>query len=428
MKDIINQLIKHKKVLILGFGREGKSSFHYFKKLATYSQLDIADVLDTRPDISIEHNYIGGSSYLDCLEDYDIVIKSPGIVLPKHANEYSCMIRSQTDLFLQAYRLQCIGITGTKGKSTTSTLLYHILKQAGVDCLLAGNIGIPVFDIEDSIKENTCIILELSCHQLEYTKFAPSTSILLNIYEDHLDHYGCFSKYERAKQNIYLYQQKGDLLYCSEQAKPREGTCPSQVIEVTDSILPFHRLKDLADVKLRGLHNKLNCAFVYHICQRYHISDSDFVSYLCSYEPLPHRLQFVGTVDHIDYYDDSISTTVESAIQAVESIENASILLLGGMDRGIDYSELIEYLKSSKLDYVLFMYESGLKMYECIKNFESSTSSYLYFANLHESIAWVKQHAGKGTACILSPASASYTDFKNFEERGRVFQSLVIEI
>ena len=427
MKETIRNLVKDKKVLILGYGREGQSSFRMVSSVGGYACLDIADANAVSSDLTSSHKVITGASYLDCLNDYDVVFKSPGIVLPMDISNYSCRITCQADLFLEVYGAQTIGITGTKGKSTTSSLLYHILKECGKDVLFGGNIGIPIFDITDQIHPRTIIVFELSCHQLEYAKFAPSKAILLNLYEDHLDHYGTVEKYWNAKKNIYRNQGYCDFLFCNPDFLPATGECKATVIKVKSQDLPFNSFEEIPGVTLRGTHNLFNTAFVYDVCRRYDISDEDFKAALATFKTLAHRLQYLGKLDEIDYYDDSISTTVESAISAVRAIPNAGTLLLGGMDRGIDYDPLVEFLPTTRLEHIILMYDSGKVILEKLKT--TASTSFMekvhYIQDLKDACAFAKANASKGTAVILSPASASYGVFKNFEQRGDFFKEYV---
>ena len=427
MKETIRNLVKDKKVLILGFGREGQSSFRLVSSVGGYSCLDIADANAVSSDLTAMHNVITGASYLDCLNDYDVVFKSPGIVLPKDIVEYNCNITCQADLFLQVYGAQTIGITGTKGKSTTSSLLYHILKECGQDVLFGGNIGLPIFDITDQIHPRTIIVFELSCHQLEYAKNAPSKAILLNLYEDHLDHYGTVEKYWNAKKNIYRNQSFSDTLFCNPDFLPATGDCKATVVKVKVGDLPFASFDEIAGATLRGSHNLFNTAFVYDVCKRYNISDQDFMKALASFKTLAHRLQFIGKKDDVDYYDDSISTTVESAINAIKAIPNAGTILLGGMDRGIDYDPLVEFLQTRSLEHIILMYDSGKVILEklqaaCNDEFMSHVH---YIEELKDACTFVKDNASSGTAVILSPAAASYGHFKNFEQRGDFFKEQI---
>ncbi len=427
MKETIRNLVKDKKVLILGFGREGQSSFRMVLSVGGYECLDIADANAVSSDLTATHNVITGAAYLDCLNDYDVVFKSPGIVLPKDISEYTCHITCQADLFLQVFGAQTIGITGTKGKSTTSSLLYHILKCCGKDVLFGGNIGLPIFDITEQIHPRTIVIFELSCHQLEYASYAPAKAILLNLYEDHLDHYGTVEKYWAAKQNIYRNQDYNDYLFCNPECLPAPGECKAAVVRVKTGDLPFASFEDIPGVTLRGTHNLFNAAFVYDVCKRYDISDEDFIEALKSFKTLAHRLEFIGQKDGIDYYDDSISTTVESAISAIKAIPNAGTILLGGMDRGIDYEPLVEFLPTTRLEHIILMYDSGKVILEKLQ--ATAQPEFMekvhYIEELADACTFAKTNATKGTAVILSPASASYGVFKNFEQRGDFFKEQI---
>lgn len=428
MKNTLKELVKNKRVLILGFGREGRSSFRHINEVGGYSSLDIADANPISFDDASGHNVISGPDYLDCLNDYDLVFKSPGIVLPLDIKDYTCTITCQTDLFMQVYGKQTIGITGTKGKSTTSSLLYHVLKECGKSVLFGGNIGLPILDITDEIAKDTLVVFELSCHQLEYAHYSSHRAIFLNLYEDHLDHYGTVEKYWHAKQNLYRMQKEGDLLYCNPDFLPKDD-CFSSIREVYSTDLPFDSFTDIPGCMLRGRHNLYNTAFVYDLCKDLGIADSDFMSALATFKTLPHRLEFIGSKEGVDYYDDSISTTVESAISAIKAIENAGIILLGGMDRGIDYDPLADFLITTDLSHIILMYDSGLVLKD--KLTERADQAFMkrvvYIRDLQDACTFAMENAKKGSAVILSPAAASYGVFKNFEERGDKFKSYIFE-
>ncbi|MCR4695176.1 MAG: UDP-N-acetylmuramoyl-L-alanine--D-glutamate ligase [Pseudobutyrivibrio sp.] len=427
MKATIKNLVINKKVLILGFGREGQSSFRLVDEVGGYACLDIADAKEITGDLAMGHHLICGPNYLDVLNEYDVVFKSPGIVLPCPINEYSCLITCQADLFLQVYGKQTIGITGTKGKSTTSSLLYHILQTSGKPAIFGGNIGIPILDLCDQIKEDTLVVFELSCHQLEYAHYSPKYAIFLNLYEDHLDHYGSVEKYWWAKQNLYRNQKKQDKLYCNPDFLPREGDCQADITEVSITDLPFTSFDELDGAKLRGSHNLLNAAFVYDVCQNFGISDQDFIKGICTFKTLAHRLEFIGNKNGVDYYDDSISTTVESAISAIKAISNTGTIILGGMDRGIDYNPLIDYLLTTNLDNICLMYDSGKLLYDKLqkKADKAFMARVTYIPDLAGVCSFVLANAKEGSAVLLSPAAASYGPFKNFEQRGDFFKEQI---
>lgn len=431
MKKVLKQIITNKNILILGFGREGKSTLREVLALGGFLSVAISDAKDIPSEIKAEIpenvSYITGPGYLDCLDEFDVVFKSPGVVLKKPAAEYKALITAQMDIFIEAYRDNIIGITGTKGKSTTSSLIAHILKENGKNVLFAGNIGIPVFDICEQVEDDSVIVLEMSCHQLEFIKVSPRISVLLNIYEDHLDHYGTREKYAEAKKNIYRWQKKEDFLFTTAATLEECKDTPGRVIIIDKSMAPFTDLAETGSL-LKGNHNILNAAFAYNVVKEFGIDGAGFMKAFPSFVGLPHRLQFIGSKDGIDYYDDSISTTVKSAISAVESIENAGTVLLGGMERNLEYDELIDYLLTSKLQRIVFMYSSGKRMYEMYREkFEEypAAPEFCFEENLEEAVKNAMAYAKEGSAVILSPAAASYDHFKNFEERGDIYKNLI---
>ena len=179
MIERIDPWVHGKRVLLLGFGREGQSTYQVLRQLGTCACIDIADQKPSAKQLAEESRWITGPGYQSRMDDYDVVFKSPGIVLERPIGEYRCTILSQAELFFTLFRDQIIGITGTKGKSTTTSLLYHVLKSAGQDCVVMGNIGIPAFDHLEEIRPDTKIVFELSCHQLEYMSVSPHIGVLI---------------------------------------------------------------------------------------------------------------------------------------------------------------------------------------------------------------------------------------------------------
>lgn len=391
----ISEQLNNKKILIWGYGNEGRSMERFIK---THTRVKEYTVFEGKPD-EIDVNA------------YDKIIKSPGIV----TEYFSDKITSMTELFLGEFRTQVIGITGTKGKSTVSALLYYVLSKCSErKVLLVGNIGYPCLDYYDQIDADTIVVFEMSCHQLEYLKYSPHIAILLNLYPEHLDHYGTFEKYAAAKKNIMKWQNEEDYLFINESLDPED--CRAQVTFVPEQVTePF-------TLQLSGAHNQYNAQVVYLICTRIFGCDPDAVRKAMSeFHNLPHRMEFAGRYGGIEYYDDSISTIPEAAIAAVTSIPHAKTLLIGGMDRGISYDILIEFIRSHReFNYVL-MYASGKRIYDVV----SSEPTCCYCDNLEEAVKKAKTITAAGEACILSPAAASYGYFKNFEHRGEVFQELV---
>lgn len=461
MIDFLKTYVKDKRVAVLGFGREGKSTL---KQLLIAKGFEKVTILDKNPiaaedikNICGEADFplsqieiITGGEYQKSLDDYQVVIKSPGIVLEKDISLYKTNITSQTELFFEKYRKQIIGITGTKGKSTTTTLIYHILDNAGYKSVLAGNIGIPAFDIADKVEKDTVIVFEMSSHMLEYMKVSPHIGVFLNIHEEHLDHYGTMEKYVAAKKNIYKNQKKEDICFVNAQL---EATGISKIVPIysvnseaeggisdKDAIVNAHNKAiyiennkkytysiPVGDISLIGEHNYYDISVAFGVLTHIGVKKEEFDKGLRCYKALPHRLELVGVINGIKYYDDSISTICDTTINALNSIKDADTVLIGGMDRGIDYTELIDYLSTGGVSHIILMYETGERIYKEIlekgdfKGFERV----IKVKDLAQAVKTATEVTGVGKSCVLSPAAASYGYFKNFEERGEKFFELV---
>lgn len=392
MSTIIDKLTD-KRILIFGYGREGKSTENYIKAHVNYRSLDIFE---------------GDKKDID-ESKYDLIIKSPGIVMLEENPKYT----SQTELFLNEFSFRTVGVTGTKGKSTTSSMLAHTLNTCGKNAILLGNIGKPCFDMIDEISDDTIIVFELSCHQLLHIEKAPHISVFLNLFEEHLDYYGSMDKYFAAKANIISHQNGEDVAYLGENVP--EISSLSRKHAICEAKQDF-------ELAIPGKHNELNAEFVYRIAVDEFGCEPDMVLQgLKTFKGLPHRLEFFDCVRGIRFYDDSISTIPEAAISAVESIEKVGTVILGGMDRGIDYDILVDYIKKTPEVSFIMAYATGERIYE--ETFQCSNVS-----RVEDLAAAVKEAFGiteEGMAVVLSPAAPSYGYFKNFEDRGECFKSLV---
>ena len=384
-----------KRILIWGFGREGQSSKRFFERLCKPASVDVFE---------------GKRDEID--EDkYDFIVKSPGIVMEEDHPKYT----SQTEIFLKAHRDKVIGITGTKGKSTTSSMMYHTLSKClDKKVLLLGNIGSPCLDYYDEVDEDTVVVFEMSCHQLCHTKVSPHVAVFLNLYEEHLDYYKTIDKYFEAKANITKYQDEQDYFFVGENV-------PEIATKAHTEMLLWENVPDY-DLKVLGYHNNYNANCVHRIATYiYGASDAAVTEALKSFDGLSHRLEYAGNVCGIDYYDDSISTIPNATIQALNAVANAATVLIGGMDRGICYDNLIDFINENTYYNYIFSYDSGKRIYDSVNH----TPNCYYRDTLKEAVLLAKEITPQGKACILSPASASYGYFKNFEERGDVFKELV---
>ncbi len=432
MLNKLNDFFKGRRVLVLGLGREGRSTLDILKKIDCH--IGIADRNLTVTNEISEYELYGGENYLDCLDKFDIIMKSPGIaLLDKVSPEVKAKITSQTDLLLRFCENKIVGITGTKGKSTTSSLTCHILKSCGLDAVLIGNIGIPPLEKISEFNSNTIIVCEMSCHQLEYVKASPDISVLLNVFEEHLDHYVDFAAYQAAKENIYRYAKPEDILIINKELV-KSGISPKIITaSLTDKadIYPDEKILhingsgyDISGIKtsLLGRHNLYNIGIAACIGELFGCKKADILKAVESFNGLPHRLESVGYVNGAQYINDSISTCPSTAIAAVKAFDKTDTLIIGGMDRGIDYSELVSFINSSDIENIILLPDSGYRIYpelDCTKR------NIVKAADLAEAVATAKKVTK--IRCILSPAAASYGFYKNFEERGEHFRKLVNE-
>ncbi len=433
------KIIENKKILILGFGREGRSTYRLIRRLFPLKKLGIADMDNSvvrdemiRNDKTVKLHL--GENHQKTLDDYDLIFKSPGVKLGNKENS-SKKITSQTAVFLEYYRDRTIGVTGTKGKSTTVSLIQHFLQQAGRKTVLLGNIGLPAFDAIGEIDFDTVIIFEMSAHQLEDIKVSPHVSVLLKVYPEHLDHFISFDLYRQAKANIYRYQIPGDVLLVEENEKTGETTADKKLFGKSGNAnariirdgLMFKNEKFLIDtekIPLKGEHNLLNIMAAMMAADEYGVDYRKAFSALKTFKGLPHRLEYAGNYGGIDFYNDSISTVPQSTMAAVKTIPGIDTLLLGGYDRGLDYRELVEFLKITDIRNFIFLGKAGEEMERLFRKPPATRKSLFRCANLPEAFEIIAKHTKKGKACLLSPAAASYDQFHNFEHRGDAFKEL----
>lgn len=444
MKNIIS-FIENKKTVIWGMGREGISTFNYIRSIYPEMHLTLADSkqIDMTPYPCCDF-WDTEKQGID-FDGFDYIFKSPGIPV-FHPEKIIDRLTSQTEVFLTAFGGNTFGITGTKGKSTTSSLLYHLLKKHDDNTVFVGNIGIPCFDYIDRIDENTSVVFEMSCHQLEFVRHSPHVGVVLNLYEEHLDHYVTMENYIKAKSHVFSFQQENDtvILNCSDldtlSVYPRKGrlitacdglgkSVPADISVSGNTVtVPGGSVEIVPeDTWLVGKHNLYNIGIDYFICREFFdISNEEFKASLASFRPLAHRLERVGTFGGVTYYDDSISTICRSAINAVKSLGNVGTIILGGMDRGIDYNDLADFLTTADIDNIVLVGQTTGRMEALFREYgiDSRISIYpcYYF---DKGVEKAMEITAKGKICLLSPAASSYDMFKNFEVRGEEFQRLV---
>lgn len=422
-------LLSSRRILIAGYGREGRSSHDFLRRCVPSAVADVA-CNDDEIFASLERARNSG-------QPYQLIIKSPGISTMKFEGRCDLdTITSQTDLFLQVYGDKTVAVTGTKGKSTTATLIHHVLQDSlpGRKVILAGNMGIPLLDIVDDIDEDTVIVAELSCHQLENIRRAPHVGVVLNLYQEHLDHYHDYLGYQMAKMQMMLRQQPEDVcFYCTDSDDLRQlvakiaPQCRSSLRPYSLADAQKSNIASILPPTLPGSHNASNVCVAELVSAVCGVSHEQFAASLATFHGLPHRLELVGTYDGITFYNDSISTIPEAAIAAVEALQQVDTLILGGFDRGIDYSPLISYLAApdslgAAIRNLVFVGQAGRRI---LSEGHIAGRNILVEDDYARIVPWCFAHTQQGRICLLSPAAASYDAFKNFEHRGQTYKELI---
>ncbi|MFA7252884.1 MAG: Mur ligase family protein [Candidatus Paceibacterota bacterium] len=373
-----------KSVCLLGYGREGKITQKYLKQ--NYPKLKIG-ILDQELD----------KDYLNKQDEYDLAIKTPGITKSKVTIPYT----TATNIFFSKTRNLIIGVTGSKGKSTTASLIYHILKTAGKKVRLLGNIGNPMLEVLfEKIDPTEIFVIELSSYMLEDIEYSPNIALLLNLFPEHMDYHGGIENYYKAKRNIFKFQKTGD-------------------IALTGPFTEKITIKK-KDIPLLGAHNFKNIQAAVKVARLFKISNSVINGAIKSFKPLPHRLQFIGSFKGIKFYDDAISTTPESTIMAIKTLKNIGTIFLGGEDRGYDFKNLEKILRLYKIKNIVLFPDTGKRILKSRKGFNILETS-----DMKEAVAFAFQNTTPGKICLLSTASPSYSIWKNFEEKGDLFQKWV---
>ncbi|MDO8739967.1 MAG: UDP-N-acetylmuramoyl-L-alanine--D-glutamate ligase [Candidatus Woesearchaeota archaeon] len=394
-----------KNVLILGYGREGKITEKYIKKNYPNLKIGVAD-------IKLDKNYLKKQ------KDYDMAIKSPGI--PKSFVKIN--YTTATNIFFSEIKElgnKTIGITGSKGKSTTARLIYFILKESGKNVRILGNIGEPMLKVFlEPIKKDQIFVLELSSYQLDDINFSPNIAVVTNLFKEHMDYHLGAENYYLAKQNIINFQSKNDIFVYN----PKYKKLVSWAKESYSKTIPFVRnipLENL-NIPLIGEHNKENIRAAITVAKIFKVPDSVIKRAIENFSGLPHRLEFVGEFAGIKFYDDGSSTNPESAISAIKSLKNIDTIFLGGQDRGYDFSQLEKTIKKYKIRNIVLFPDSGNKILKSQRNL-----NVLHTSKMEEAVKFAYKNTKKGSICLLSGGSPSYSLWKDFEDKGNQFKLMV---
>lgn len=431
------------KIAIAGYGVEGASNYKYWRKMPM-ADITIVDEHEIAAELLPEGvKTMFGPGVFGQLDRFDMVMRSAGIA-PHKFNGNEKIWSATNEFFLQcldpdavAPKVDIIGVTGSKGKGTTSSLIASILEAAGRKVWLVGNIGVAALDVLDQIKEGDIVVYELSSFQLWDITRSPQTAVVLFIEQDHLDVHKDMAEYVAAKGNIARFQTSDDILiFNSENQYSRaiaDGSVAQKVAypsEFTTHVRDGYfyngeqKLCSIEAVQLPGEHNISNAIAAIDAVWKYTQDAAVIETGLRAFKGLPHRLAFVGEVRGVKYYDDSIATTPTSAIAGLRAFDTPKVIILGGSSKGSDFSELAAELTRHNVqalvigdeapNIVAAMNAAGFVHYEVIEQ-----------ATAEKFTKRAAELASPGSVVILSPAAASFGLFKNYADRGEQFIAAV---
>jgi len=454
---------KDKKIAILGFGIEGQSVADYLiGKTDNLVVLDEKNRSDFDTEVLKSYESRGIDFQFGKIEDlkgFDIVFRSPGFnpasKLITRAKDNGVEISSATKLFFDLCPCPIIGVTGTKGKGTTSTLIYKMLLEEGRDAYLGGNIGESPLSFLESLDSSSKVVLELSSFQLIDMEKSPHIAVMLMTTSEHLDYHKDVHEYVEAKRNIFKFQNENDFAIINQDYRAsnesdivteakiykvsRENKVFSEGCFIQDDkiILKYQKsntknqilekeIITISEIKLPGKHNLENVCAAVMAATLEGVKLDSIQIVLKSFKGLEHRIEEVATINGVKYYDDSFSTTPETAIAAIEAFDEPKILILGGSSKNSDFSELGKIIsESNSINAIIGIGLEWKRIKERIKKQESRIKMIEGCKNMHEIVQKAHEIAESGDVVLLSPACASFDMFENYKERGNKFKEEV---
>lgn len=414
--------VRGKKILIAGFGIEGKSTLSYLEKNFSDLEIALADKnKEAVEDYSDKYTIYSGEEYLNNADEFDTVIRTPGIPLELFKSAKN--ITSHTNIFFANCTGTVVAITGTKGKSTTSMLIYKLLEEKLRDVRLSGNIGSPALDALEGSSEDTVFVYEISSFQLEDIHYSPHIAVVLAITEDHIDRHGTPKDYISAKQNIVNFQTKDDFVFCN--------AVDDNAVQIANASkgtkIPVHPIKVNYQTSLIGEGNEINIAMAIAVSKHFGVSEESIKNTISNFKPLAHRIENIGTFKEITFYDDSIATNPSASINGIKAIDNLETVIIGGANKGFDFDNYIKEVSKLNIKNIILMPDTGIEMKESFEKF-AKKSKVLVGNTMEEAVKLAYGHTASGKAVLLSPAATSFNMFKDYKERGEVFKKFVEEL
>ena len=455
-----NTYLKNRKVAVIGLGVSNIPLLDYLynlsSKVTVFDDRNIEqipkDIMDKITKYTFEFSF--GENSLLKLVGFDIIFRSPSCMPTKPEliaeAQRGAIITTEVEMLLEMAPCKTIGVTGSDGKTTTTSLIYEIVKKAGYKTYLGGNIGYPIFTKLAKMQEDDVIVLELSSFQLMNMTVSPDISVITNISPNHLNIHSSYEEYIEAKKNIFKNQNEngilvlnydneitreckkeanGKVIYFSSKEKLDNGIIvDNDVIKECEDRLRKH-IVNSRDIHLRGIHNYENISAAI-AATKFFIDIDTIISAIKDFKGVAHRIEFIRELDGVKWYNDSIGTSPTRTMAGLHSFEEDIILIAGGYDKHLDYEPLAKPIVE-KVKALILIGQTSEKIYEAVsKELEKQGKDLdIYQCNEFSQIVEVaRKIAKKGQVVLFSPASASFDLFKNFEERGNTFKALVNEL
>ena len=449
-----NEFLKDKKIAIIGVGVSNLpliEILHSLKYDITIFDNKLKKDMSEQAKELIEKNKIKtslGENYLENLKGFDIIFRSPSFLptnpyLVKEAQR-GAIITTEIEQVIKLAPCKIIGVTGSKGKTTTTTIIHAILKDLGYSCYLGGNIGTPLYSKLDDMKKDDIVVLELSSFQLMNMTVSPNIAVVTNISPDHLDIHSSYEEYINAKKQIFLNQSKEDILVLNKDDEivkefvhdakgivrffGKENIKDSYVLEGDYITYNGEKIIDTKNLLLKGAHNYLNiCTALNTIKDYINVSNTKLQEIIAKINPVHHRLEFVREIKKVKWYNDSASTTPDKALAGINAFNEKIVLIAGGYDKNISYEPLAKPI-AKKVSKLILFGDTKNKIYDAIMKLPKPLTKDLQIYvmdTLEEVVEAANEVSVEGEVVLFSPASASFDMFKNAYQRGDIFKELV---
>jgi len=459
MFSMPQDILSGRQVLVIGFGRQGQALARWLPMVGArviVNDMRDQDTLKLQPSDWPRVQFVLGSHPEILLRGTDLICVSGGVPLDlpliEKAREQKIAVTNDAQLFMERCPAPVIGITGSAGKTTTTTLVGEMCKVAGLTTWVGGNIGKVLLDLMVGIRPDHQVVMELSSFQLELMHTSPAVAAVLNITPNHLDRHGTMEAYMRAKAHILAFQAagqravlswddpgsrsletvaQGDLLWFSMREMVPDGAfMVGQRLAVAGMASPDgspHIICEVDDLTLRGDHNLLNVLAACAIAGAAGISPEAMTEAITNFKPVPHRLETIREINGVTYVNDSIATAPERVLAALKSYEEPIVLLAGGADKKLPWDEMVA-LALYKSRHIIAFGKDGDIVVETAKKLTGNTKSVTRVETLEDAVMEAGQHAQAGDVVLLSPGGTSYDAYIDFADRGDHFRQLVMAL